>query len=147
MKIEINLDEARFNDLVSNGLERFSDEEIHDILTKAISQYVVENDIITGLFYKKKRDWYGKETNEIEPTYRLQKLLENLDVSEQIESLKASIDKVLKEDDMVKKLVEGMFCRFIAGRLQEVMFDSSSLQQLIQLKVNEVLDWREGQKQ
>ena len=147
MKIEINLDETRFKDLVDNELGKFSDAEIHDILTKALAQFVVENDVITSLFYKKKTDWYGKETGEIEPTIRLQKLLDNVDVSEQIEKLKEKIDKVLQEDDIIQKLVEGMFYRLVAGGLRELMWDATSLQELIQLKTNEVVDWREQMKQ
>ena len=147
MKIEINLDETRFKDLVDNELEKFTDAEIHDILSKALSQFVVENNIIASLFYKKKTDWYGKETGEIEPTYRLQKLIDNVDVSEQTNKLKEKIDKVLQEDDIIQKLVEGMFYRLMAGRIRDVMWDNSSLQELIQVKANEIVDWRENNKQ
>ena len=147
MKIEINLDETRFKDLVDNELEKFTDAEIHDILSKALSQFVVENNVIASLFYKKKTDWCGNETGEFEPTYRLQKLIDNLDVSEQTEKLKENIDKVLQEDDIIQKLVEGMFYRLIAGRLRDVIWDATSLQQLIELKANKVVDWRKRDEQ
>ena len=54
MKLEINLDESRFKNLVDEELGKFSDEEIHDILGKAISQYVMDSDVIQRLFYVKK---------------------------------------------------------------------------------------------
>ena len=54
---------------------------------------------------------------------------------------------MLQEDDIIQKLVEGMFYRLIAGRLRELMWDATSLQELIQLKANEVVDWREQMKQ
>ena len=38
MKIEINLDETRFKDLVDDELGRFSNKELHDIIKKAIGQ-------------------------------------------------------------------------------------------------------------
>ena len=59
MKIEINLEETRFKDLVDNELSKFSDVEIHDILLKAINQCVMENDVIENFFYNKKKDWNG----------------------------------------------------------------------------------------
>ena len=147
MKIEINLDETRFKDLVDGELEKFSDEELHDILSAALKKYVVDNNVISGLFYKPKKDWYGKETGEYEPTYRLQKLLDDVDVSEQIEGIKSRIDKVFQEDDIIKKLVEGMFYRFITERLGEVIWTSSSLNNLIRIKANEIIDSRENEKQ
>ena len=54
---------------------------------------------------------------------------------------------MLQEDDIIQKLVEGMFYRLMAGRIRDVMWDNSSLQELIQVKANEIVDWRENNKQ
>lgn len=142
MKIEINLDETRFKDLVDSELSSFKKEEIHDILSKAVSQYVIDQDIVKNLFYTKKTDYYGRETEELVPTPLFEKAIQNVDTSKTIEKLKSDVEKLLLEDDIIKRLAENLFFRFISGRIDEMMWNSSTLSSLIQVRVNQTLDDR-----
>ena len=142
MKLEINLDETRFKDLVEKELGTFTDAEIHDILGKAISQYVMDNEVIRKLFYSKKKDYYGRETEEIEPTNRLERIVRELDVEDALADVKERIHKVLSEDDIVRKLTENLFYNFIAGKLRDLMWTSGELSSLIQCRANEMIDAR-----
>ena len=147
MKLEINLDETRFKDLVEKELGTFTDAEIHDILGKAISQYVMDNEVIRKLFYSKKKDYYGRETEEIEPTSRLERLVHELDVENVLGDVKERIQKVLSEDDIVRKLTESLFYNFVAGKLRDLMWSSGELSSLIQCRANEMIDARIQQQQ
>jgi len=142
MKIEINLDETRFKDLVEKELGTFTDAEIHDILGKAISQYVMDSEVIRRLFYSKKKDYYGRETEEIEPTRRLENIVHELDVENVLSGVKERIQDVLNQDDIIKEMTEKLFYNFIAGRLEDLLWKSGTLSTLIQCKANEIIDSR-----
>ena len=142
MKLEINLDESRFKDLVDEELGKFNDEEIHDILGKAISQYVMDGEVIQKLFYVKKRNYYGQETGELEPTNRLEKIINNLDIESVLAGVKTRVQEVINQDDFIKKMTENLFYRFIAGRLEDLMWRNGELATIIQCKANEVVDSR-----
>lgn len=146
MKIEINLDETRFKNLVDEELKNFSDEEIHDILGKAISQYVMDGDVIQRLFYTKKKDYYGRETNDFEPTARLEKLVNKLDVEDMLNGVKERIQETLNRDDIIKEMTENMFYNFIAGKLESLLWRSGTLSTIIECRANEILDRRLNNK-
>lgn len=142
MKLEINLDESRFKDLVDEELGKFSDEEIHDILGKAISQYVMDSDVIQRLFYIKKRDYYGNETGDFEPTSRLERIVHELDVENVLNDVKERIQEVLNQDDIIKEMTEKLFYNFIAGKLESLLWGSGALTSIIQNRACQILDNR-----
>ncbi len=142
MKIEINLYETRFKDLVDNELTKFSDGEIHDILQKAINQYVMENDVIEKFFYNKKKDWNGVETGELEPTHRFEKLINGIDIEKTMAKLKSDLQSFFKKDDTIKLLAESIFYRFIYGKISALIWNSEDLHNVIQMKSNIILDER-----
>ena len=142
MKLEINLDETRFKDVVDDELRAFTREEIHDILQKAINQYVMEKGVIERIFYNKKTDYYGKETGELEPTYELKKLVEGLNMDTVLDKLKKDIQDVLEKDETIKMLAENLFYRFITNRIDEIMWRDSTLQGIIATQANAILDSR-----
>ena len=49
MKIEINIDETRFKDVLDKELEAFSKEELHDIIAKGMHEYIVNDEIMKSL--------------------------------------------------------------------------------------------------
>ena len=142
MKLEINLDESRFKDLVDGELGKFSDEEIHDILGKAISQYVMDSDVIQRLFYVKKRDYYGNETNDFTPTSRLENIVNKLDVEDMLKGVKERIQETLNSDDIIREMTENMFYNFIAGKLEQLLWRSGTLSSIIECRANEILNNR-----
>lgn len=142
MKIEINLDETRVKDLVDNELKNFTDAELHDILSKAISQYVIESNTIEKLFYNKKKDYYGNETGEIEPTFRLEEIVKKLDINEMLEKLKNNVQEVLDNDETIKILAENIFYRVISGRISEMIWSSNTLRDLVTMHAGLMIDER-----
>jgi hypothetical protein len=142
MKLEINLDESRFKDLVDGELGKFSDEEIHDILGKAISQYVMDSDVIQRLFYVKKKDYYGNETNDFVPTSRLENIVNKLDVEDMLKDVKERAQETLNRDDIIKEMTENMFYNFIAGKLEQLLWRSGTLSSIIECRANEILNNR-----
>lgn len=142
MKLEINLDESRFKDLVDGELGKFSDEEIHDILGKAISQYVMDSDVIQRLFYVKKKDYYGNETNDFVATSRLENIVNKLDVEDMLKGVKERVQETLNRDDIIKEMTENMFYNFIAGKLEQLLWRSGTLSSIIECRANEILNNR-----
>lgn len=146
MKLEINLDESRFKDLVDEELGKFSDAEIHDILGKAISQYVMDNGIVEKLFYYKKKNYYGDETGEIEATPRFERIVQNINMEPTLEKLKNDIQTLLSEDDTVKRLAENLFYRFISQKIDDMIWRNTTLQTLIQVQAGQMIDNRLNNK-
>lgn len=142
MKLEINLDESRFKDLVDGELGKFSDEEIHDILGKAINQYVMDSDVIQRLFYVKKKDYYGNETNDFVPTSRLENIVNKLDAEDMLKDVKERVQETLNRDDIIKEMTENMFYNFIAGKLEQLLWRSGTLSSIIECRANEILNNR-----
>ena len=140
MKLEINLDESRFKALVDGELGKFSDEEIHDILGKAISQYAMDSDVIQRLFYVKKRDYYGNETNDVIPTSRLENIVNKLDIEDMLKGVKERIQETLNSDDIIREMTENMFYNFIAGKLEQLLWRSGTLSSIIECRANEILN-------
>lgn len=140
MKLEINLDESRFKDLVDEELGKFSDAELHDILGKAISQYVIDNGILEKLFYYKKKNYYGDETGEIEATPRLERIVQNIDMAPTLEKLKNDIQTLLKKDDTIKRLAENLFYRFISQKIDDMIWRNTTLQSLIQIQAGQMIN-------
>lgn len=140
MKLEINLDESRFKNLVDEELGKFSDAEIHDILGKAISQYVIDNGILEKLFYYKKKNYYGDETGEIEATPRLERIVQNIDMAPTLEKLKNDIQTLLKKDDTIKRLAENLFYRFISQKIDDMIWRNTTLQSLIQIQAGQMIN-------
>ena len=142
MEIKINLDESRFKGLVDEELGKFTDKEIHRILAKALEQYVVDESIIGQLVFRKKTDYWGKETGDFEPTPRLERLVGELNVSDILEDIKAKAADVLKEDDTVRGLMESVFYRMLSNRVSGLMWNNGALESLIMTRVNQTLDDR-----
>lgn len=140
MKVEINLDETRFKDLIDSELEKFTDEEIHDILSKLINQYVMESDIIQRLFYNKKKDYYGKETGELEPTYRLENIVKKVNMDSTLEKLEKNIQEVLDKDETISLLAENIFYRVISQRITDMIWNSNTLYQLVTSHANNLIN-------
>ena len=146
MKLEINWDESRFKDLVDEELGKFSDAEIHDILGKAISQYVMDNSIVEKLFYYKKKNYYGDETGEIEATPRFERVVQSIDMEPTLEKLKNDIQTLLSEDDTIKRLAENIFYRFISQKIDDMIWKNTTLQTLIQIQAGQMIDNRLNNK-
>lgn len=140
LKVEINLDETRFKDLVDSELEKFTDEEIHDILSKLINQYVMESDIIQRLFYNKKKDYYDKETGELEPTYRLENIVKKVNMDSTLEKLEKNIQEVLDKDETISLLAENIFYRVISQRITDMIWNSNTLYELVTAHANNLIN-------
>lgn len=126
--------------MIDSELEKFTDEEIHDILSKLINQYVMESDIIQRLFYNKKTDYYGKETGELEPTYRLENIVKKVNMDSTLEKLEKNIQEVLDKDETISLLAENIFYRVISQRITDMIWNSNTLYRLVTEHANNLIN-------
>jgi hypothetical protein len=94
------------------------------------------------LFYVKKRDYYGHETNDFVPTSRLENIVNKLDVEDMLKGVKERVQETLNNDDIIKEMTENMFYNFIAGKLDQLLWRSGTLSNIIECRANEILNNR-----
>ena len=143
MKIEINLDETRFKDLVDDELGRFSNKELHDIIKKAIGQYAIEKDVIKEIFYQQKYSYYGGSSDKYELTPRMETLFKEIAKEELEPTMKKTeenIKSVLNEEDIIKRLTENLFYRVVTNRINDMIWRDGTLEALITTKANRIID-------
>ena len=115
MKLEINVDETMFKDVLEKELKAFSEEELHEILKGCIVEFFKNNDNIKKMFLEEKYDTYGwgssseKRFKGYEPTGLLNRIVQNqFDYQEPYEEVKASLLEFCKKDDNLKDIMKGM---------------------------------------
>jgi hypothetical protein len=102
----------------------------------------MDSDVIQRLFYVKKKDYYGNETNDFVPTSRLENIVNKLDVEDMLKGVEERIEEVLSRDDIIKEMTENLFYNFIAGRLEGLLWKSGTLSNIIEYRANEILNSR-----
>jgi hypothetical protein len=115
MKLEINVDETMFKDVLEKELKAFSEEELHDILKECIVEFFKNDDNIKKMFLQETYDTYGwgstaeKRFKGYEPTGLLKRIVENqFDYKEPYEEVKASLIEFCKKDGNLKEVMKGM---------------------------------------
>lgn len=112
MKIEINVDELQFKEILDGELKNLSKEKIHEVILEGIRTYFTTNpDVVEGLFVEKCGWGYQKQ-----PTSYLRQIIntripyncfEEL-VDGLINDLKKNHEQLLKEA-MIELMINGMF--------------------------------------
>ena len=113
MKVEINVDEMQFKELLDKQLTELPQEVIQNIIIESIREYFTQNDyqMIENLFIKKETR-YGyteKSSNEF-----LNRLINSCDYSKLQEVVDAAVEN-LKENN--ERILKDMFIEAIADRL------------------------------
>lgn len=64
MKLEINVDETMFRDVLEKQLEAFDEKELHEILRGCIVEFFKSNDNIKKIFLEEKYSTWGYDSNQ-----------------------------------------------------------------------------------
>ena len=144
MKLEINVDETMFKDVLEKELNAFSQEELHEILKGCIIEFFNNDDSIKKMFLQEKTSYWGNST-DYEPTGLLKDIVRNkFDYNEPYEEVKEKILEFCKKEDVMKSLLKEMivdsftniftgsiffngdFRSNIANVIREVIYDEKS---------------------
>lgn len=144
MKLEINVDETMFKDVLENELNAFSQEELHEILKGCIIEFFNNDNSIKKMFLQEKSSYWENST-DYEPTGLLKDIVRNkFDYNEPYEEVKDKILEFCKKEDVMKSLLKEMiadsftniftgsiffngdFRSNIANVIREVIYDEKS---------------------
>ena len=133
MKIEINVDETQFKDILDKELQDLPKEVLQNIIVESIKGYFQQDDYknVEKIFLHEEKSFYGWSSHN-EPNELLTSVLKNCDyyllqevVDEAINTLKEEHYNILK--DILKDM-------FIKGLTTNYAFQSS-----LELTINDVL--------
>lgn len=115
MKLEINVDETMFKDVLEKELKAFSEEELHEILKGCIVEFFKNNDNIKKMFLEEKYDTWGYGSNQekhfkgYEPTGLLKRIVEDkFDYTKPYDEVKKALIDYCKKDDTLKGIMKEM---------------------------------------
>ena len=108
MKLEINVDETMFKDILEKELEAFSKEELHEILKSCIIEFFNNNDNIKKMFLEEKKNFWGEQQG-YEPTGLLNSIVrDNFKCDEPFKEIESALVEYCKKDDTLKKILKEM---------------------------------------
>ena len=130
MKIEINVDELQFKEILDGELKNLSKEKIHEVILEGIRTYFINHpDVVNGLFVEKSNWSY-----QTQPTSYLKEIIKEqipYDCFEElinglINDLKKNHEQLLKEA-MIELMISGMFNNHgFENKFRETLYHISS---------------------
>jgi hypothetical protein len=139
MKLEINIDETMFKDVLEKELNAFSEEELHEILRGCIIEFFNKNDNIKKMFLQEKPNYWGNST-DYEPTGLLKDIVKNkFDYNEPYEEVKEKILEFCKKEDVMKSLLKEMIADSFTNMFTGSIFFNSNFRDNIANVIREVI--------
>lgn len=113
MKVEINIDETQFKELLDGHLSKLSEDTIKNIIVESIHGYFSQNNYqqIENLFIETKEQYGYKEKCA---SLFLQKLVRDCDYSKLQDVLDAAINNLIEHNETILK---DMFIEAIADKM------------------------------
>ena len=127
MKVEINVDETQFAELLESRLSVLSDEDVKELIVKSIEQYFIQNNYerIENLFIETKYRYGFKEKCA---TPFLEKLVKDCDYFRLQKVLDAAIDNLIEHNSQILK---DMFIEAIASSLSRTFSFQDSVRSVL----------------
>lgn len=139
MKLEINVDETMFKDVLEKELNAFSQEELHEILKGCIIEFFNKNDNIKKMFLEEKTNYWGNSI-EYEPTGLLKDIVKNkFDYAEPYEEVKEKILEFCKKEDVMKSILKEMIADSFTNMLNGYIFYNNDIRGNIANVVRDVI--------
>ncbi len=147
MKLEINVDETMFKDVMEKELKAFSEEELHEILKGCIVEFFKNNDDIKKLFLLEKTSYWGGQSHfeGYEPTGLLKRIVQdNFKYDEPFKEVENALTDYCKKDDTLKNILKEMIAEAFQRFFENTFWQSANMRSSIS---NEVYNVIAGMKQ
>lgn len=114
MKVELNIDETQFKELLDGHLSKLSEDTIKNIIVESIKGYFSQNNYqqIENLFIETKTNYYGYK--EKCASLFLQRLVRDCDYSKLQDVLDAAINNLIEHNETILK---DMFIEAIVDKM------------------------------
>ena len=127
MKVEINIDETQFKELLEGHLSKLSEDTIKNIIVESIAGYFSQNNYerIENLFIETKNTYGYKEKCA---NYFIQGLARDCDYSKLQDVLDAAINNLIENHE---RILKDMFIEAIADRLSNTYSIRNSVRNVL----------------
>ena len=135
MKVEINIDETQFKDLLDGHLSKLSEDTIKNIIVESIHGYFSQNNYeqIENLFIETKNR-YGYTEKCANPF--LQRLVRDCDYSKLQDVLDAAINNLVENND---RILKDMFIEAIVDKMYNTYSFRDSVRRVL-IEMNNYLN-------
>lgn len=130
MEIKINIDESRFQEVLEKELEAFSKDEIHEILAEAMKEYLNKENILENYLNKCEVDRWG---SIVKGTSVMEKLINNVDLSDVLAEPKEKIKEIITRDDILKSTAIELLAGIFKDRYRSAMLDYNFINEVSSL--------------
>lgn len=115
MKVEINIDETEFKELLDGQLSKLSDETIQNIILESIKQYFAKNDYknVEDLFLQVDKNQYYGCTSKSANTF-FEGLIRDCDYSKLQDLLDKTIDALVNNHE---EIIKSVFLEAISDKI------------------------------
>jgi len=116
MELTINIDETRFNELIKGELEKFSEQELHEICREGFMKCLSNEDTFKNLFVRPSN--YYSSTN-YSATDLLVQAAKKVDLDPLFADFQEQVRTYLREhhDDIIKGLMQDIFMNGFSNML------------------------------
>ena len=139
MKVELNVDETQFKDILDKELQDLPKEVLQNIIVESIKGYFQQDDYknVEKIFLHEEKNSYGWSSHN-EPNVLLTSVLKNCNYSKLQDVVDEAINTLKEEHyNILKNILKDMF---IKGLTTDYTFQSS-----LELAINDVLYRRANQ--
>lgn len=114
MKVEINIDETEFKELLDGQLSKLSDETIQNIILESIKEYFAKNDYknVEDLFLQVDKNQYGYTSKSANPFF--EGLIRDCDYSKLQDLLDKTIDALINNHE---EIIKSVFLEAISDKI------------------------------
>jgi hypothetical protein len=131
MKLEINVDETMFKDVIENELKAFSKDELHEIIRECIVEYLHNDNILKKIFITTKNNSWSYSTEE--PSEVLIQAAKSIDLSPAYKEIQDKMITTLKENH--RELLE----RVMFSMIKEGLTNEWSFRERLASDVEEII--------
>lgn len=139
MKLEINVDETMFKDILEKELKAFSKEELHEILRGCIVEFFNNNDNIKKMFLEEKKDYWG-DPKGYAPTSLLNDIVRNnFKYDEPFKEVEGVLVEYCKKDDTLRDILKEMIAETFQRYFTNTFWNSPDMRASIAQEVSNVI--------
>ena len=140
MEVKITIsDDSKFNEVIQKELDAFTPQELHDIVGKAVLQYLSDKANTKELFFKEITDNWGY--TKIEKTAFFEKLIprDANDITAEVrEAITAKLKETLSSEEKIQEMIKEVWVSNLADTLASNLMNNWTLKHLVQQVLTEI---------
>jgi hypothetical protein len=119
MELTINIDEAKFNELIQGELNNFSEQELHEICREGFMKCLSNVDTFKTLFVERDSSYYNTYSEKYYAKDLLKEAAKKVDLDPLFKDFQDQVVKYLKDnhDNIIKELMKDIFVAGLSNAL------------------------------